>query len=256
MAIFYTDFEGGNDNYSGDSFNLTLSGSNGVTNGTSLFSSTGASFTPDLTGRYIRILTKGFYYISAVPSSTTLTLSVIPPLGTALPTTGSSLSYYIGGRWKTYANASLGESKPLNRLDELRVMGSPEPTSLGDGTWVNNGKFVYLQDRVIEPVEYCETAFTSSNANVTCTTAGTGKQGNNYANFAIGAGFPGGKAAYKQLPTTLNLSAYAQISFWYSCTVLASNAFRLCLCSDTSGDVVEAFFDIPYTITQVCFHYH
>lgn len=248
MAIYYIDGEGGDDNNSGDSFSLTTTRTDGVTNGTTLFTSAGASFTTALTGRTINILTKGFYYIAAAPSSTTLTLSVIGVGGTALPSAGSSLSYYIGGRWRTYNNVTRSNDKPVRITDTVRVMASPSPTLIGNGTWVKEAKTMYLQDRVIANVDSCASGFTAS-ANVTYTGGiGNSKDGDGASQFAIAAGFTGGKIAYKQLSTVLNLSAFAQISLWFKCTALASNAFRLCLCSDTTGDAVIQHFDIPFTL--------
>lgn len=56
------------------------------------------------------------------------------------------------------------------------------------------------------------------------------------------------KLAHYPLPATLDLSAYNRLTFWYkfpATTVQASDVLRVCLCSDTTGDVPVDSFIIP-----------
>lgn len=132
---FYLDLEAGVDNNSGDSFAVTANGVDGVTNGTSAFTSVTGTFTSALIGRLINIVTKGLYSITAVPSGTSLTLAIIPS-GTALPSVGAALTYNIGGRVLTQTTGLAAVRTQPG--DTVRVMGSPAPTSLGQsGTWTN-----------------------------------------------------------------------------------------------------------------------
>jgi hypothetical protein len=65
--------------------------------------------------------------------------------------------------------------------------------------------------------------------------------------LAIAAGFTTGKAAYKTIPST-NFSAYQQISLQFSQTngtLLNSGDIKICLCSDTIGNVIVDQFLIP-----------
>ena len=74
------------------------------------------------------------------------------------------------------------------------------------------------------------------------------KEGYTCAEIQIGAAFTTGKAAYYQLPSTLNLSAYQQVSFWVrqsSGTLGAAGAVSLRLCSDTAGNTVVNTINIP-----------
>lgn len=135
MATFYIDYEGGDDNNGGDSFAVTASGTDGVTNGTTTFTSASASWTSALIGRYINIVTKGLYTITAVGSGTSLTLALISG-GASNPSTGSSLTYKIGGRWKTITTGAAAAR--ISPGDTCRLMASPTPTSLGQtATWTN-----------------------------------------------------------------------------------------------------------------------
>ena len=88
----------------------------------------------------------------------------------------------------------------------------------------------------------------TASANVTCTIDSTNyKEGGESQTIAIGASFTTGKAAYLTL-STLDLSAYKQVSFWLrwnSGTALVSGDMELRLCSDTTGDTVVNTIAIP-----------
>lgn len=65
--------------------------------------------------------------------------------------------------------------------------------------------------------------------------------------LAISSSFTTGKAAYKTIPST-DFSAYQQISLQFSQTLgtlLTSGDIKICLCSDTVGDVIVDQFLIP-----------
>lgn len=78
---------------------ISYSLTNGVTNGTTLFTSAGADFVEsDVVGKYITIANIGVRQILARPTATSLTLSSAVPAGTAR-------SYFIGGVYNDLANA-------------------------------------------------------------------------------------------------------------------------------------------------------
>lgn len=130
MAVtFFLDLEAGDDNNSGDSFTVTATGTDGATAGTSTFTSASASFTSALIGRYINIVGKGEYAITAAPSGTTLTLGIITGSGLSNPTTASGLTYNIGGRVKTFATGL--SAARIVPGDTIRIMASPNPTDTG-----------------------------------------------------------------------------------------------------------------------------
>ena len=136
MATLFLDYEGGNDNYGGTSFALLAWGTDGrITSAT--FSSATASFPNDgsLIGHYLTIWNGTIYAaykITAWVSGTQLTIEAISG-GTALANQAVDRQYYIGGRWKMLNTA--GTAVRIVPGDEFRVMSSPDPTSLGLGTW-------------------------------------------------------------------------------------------------------------------------
>lgn len=86
----------------------------------------------------------------------------------------------------------------------------------------------------------------------TLTTGAQGKYGEGYAGFT--ANFGAGRMsliAHETIPLA-NLSAYRELSFWARTETvggIALNAFVICLCSDTAGQVVVDAFKIPKTTT-------
>jgi len=82
----------------------------------------------------------------------------------------------------------------------------------------------------------------TGSANITCSLNTTQfKYGNVSQNIDIAAGFTTGKAAYVALGTTVDFSAFQAISFaMLNQTALAipDGSYRICLCSDTTGDVI------------------
>jgi hypothetical protein len=139
MATLYLDFENGNDNYGGTSFSLLAQGTDGRITSTT-FSSATASFPNDgsLIGQYLSIFNGtiyAVYNITAWVSSTSLTIAALSG-GTALANQTVDRQYYIGGRWKNITTGATAVR--IVQGDTIRIMGSPEPTSLGiNGTWTS-----------------------------------------------------------------------------------------------------------------------
>jgi hypothetical protein len=74
------------------------------------------------------------------------------------------------------------------------------------------------------------------------------KEGNSAASIIPATAFTTGKAAYYTLPSTLDLSAYQQVSFWIrqnSGTVGSAGQAYVALCTDTIGDTVVHQCNIP-----------
>jgi hypothetical protein len=92
------------------------------------------------------------------------------------------------------------------------------------------------------------TAVAGGNVSTLLDTSDT-KEGDVADYVGIAAAFTTGKAAYKTLSSTLNLSGYQQISFWIKITsgnlnTLATDV-SLALCSDSIGDIAVNTFNIP-----------
>lgn len=75
------------------------------------------------------------YHIVQRLSSTSLRINQTPTSATAV-SSQSSRQYYIGGRWKTFTSGALATR--LASDDTVRIMSSPDPTSIGSATWVGS----------------------------------------------------------------------------------------------------------------------
>jgi hypothetical protein len=73
------------------------------------------------------------------------------------------------------------------------------------------------------------------------------KEHNQADRITVNTAFTTGKAAYYTLPSTLDLSGYQQVSFWFAsqAAVLTAGQLDLRLCSDTVGDVTVNTISIP-----------
>lgn len=136
MATLFVDYENGNDNWGGTSFAVLASGTNGRIS-SNTFSATAASFPNDgsLINQYLSIFNGTIYatyQITAWVSSTSLTIASLSG-GTALANQSVDRQYFIGGRWKTFNNGATAVRLLDN--DTVRIMSSPDPTSIGSGTW-------------------------------------------------------------------------------------------------------------------------
>lgn len=125
---------------------------------------------------------------------------------------------------------------PFWNGDEIRIIRSPAPTSVGNAAWVSGNRALTLAAAVTQTIDSCDTAWTAA-AGVTATAATTGrKQGSAYANLVVSN--VNGKIAHRTLPVALDLSTYQQVSAWFrASSAIASGSVELRLCSDTTGDV-------------------
>jgi hypothetical protein len=90
-------------------------------------------------------------------------------------------------------------------------------------------------------------AWVGATANVTTTLQTRFLKGGNDDTIRILAGFTTGKIAYYTLPSTLNLSAYQQLSLFIQQFTGTLGGLTISLCSDTTGDVPVDTFTIPST---------
>lgn len=162
--------------------------------------------------------------------------------GTVSPRGGSSWA----DAWKTITNGAT--SARIAAGDIIRISKTPDPVSIGNATWTDLSKTVTLATAQNTTIENCESAWTAS-ANVTASTSTTRKQGAVSAQLVVAAGFTTGKLAYKAIGSTLDLSAYQKISFCLSSSAaLTASWLKICLCSDTIGDVIVDTFYVPAVV--------
>lgn len=152
--------------------------------------------------------------------------------GTATPRGGSSKA----DAWQNITSGATAAR--VQAGDVIRVMSSPDPTSLGiNATWTQDSKTVTLASALTANITDCETAWTAA-TNVTAT-ADTAqfKENAKSAKFVTAAGFTTGLMAYFNV--TADLSAYQQVSFWVytptSITIADGATLSLRLCTSANG---------------------
>lgn len=155
----------------------------------------------------------------------------------------------FANRWKTITSGATAAR--IAPGDTIRIMGSPDPTSLGiSATWTNKSPTVTLASALNALITNCDTAWTAS-ANVTCTVDTAYRTSTGAAKQAIAAGFTTGKVAYFALGAANDYSAYQGITFWaYVSATLAASTLSIRLCSDTIGATTVDTLAIP-AISQI-----
>lgn len=132
--------------------------------------------------------------------------------------------------------------------DEIRIIASKTPGSVGTATWTDGSSTVVLDAAKNATIDNCDTNWTGS-TNVTSSnnTTTARKEGTQAISLAIAGAFTTGKIAYRTLPAPLDLSAYEAISFWFSQSAnIAASTLRIDLCSDSSGDTPVDSFTIDF----------
>jgi hypothetical protein len=148
-------------------------------------------------------------------------------------------------RWKTFPlGATAARIAPG---DTVRVMASPDPTSLGiNAAWTDLSETVTLASSLNTLITNCDTAWTAS-ANVT-STADTSvyRTSTGSASNAIAGAFTTGLAAYFDLGSSQNYSAFQGITLWvHANAAIAASTLSIRLCSDAVGAVSVDTLAIP-----------
>lgn len=261
MTTYYIDFENGNDSNAGTSFATRWKT---ITSG-----ATNARIAP---GDEIRIMaspdptsignatwTGGGRPVSrAIASSTNATPIVITTStahglvpGDYVSIVGHTVNTNANGIWKV-GTTPTSTTFEILQLDGSNTTGNGVGSGSGNVTKINN-LIVKTASPLVQNIALCgglgqKPSWTAS-ANVSVTTNSTVyKEGYGSARLDIAAAFTTGKAAYYTLPSTLDLSAYQQVSFWVqlgSGTVGAAGQTYIALCSDTTGDTVVHQCPVP-----------
>ena len=193
----------------------------------------------------------------------------------------SNSNAFINGYWKiTRVDAN------NFKLDEYKANSSVSSTGSGGNVYDNSGNIVELDNKVIEEVAFCSrkaeasaislmtpesnvTVYASSDNNISSAENYWGYSGNTRVSrinpesgnsIVLSNSFTGtGKAAYMQLPSTLDLSAYQQISLqmffrdgdrmytnYETNPTYITQGFSLRLCSDNSGNTTVHTIPLNY----------
>lgn len=126
--------------------------------------------------------------------------------------------------------------------DRIKIMKSETPVSIGSATWTNKSATVTLNAALTKTI-YLDGAWTAA-ANVTANTGATRKEGSTASQIAPAGAFGTGKAAYYDLGSSQDFSAFDSI-----CLQMrsfsgnhAAGLWDIKLCSDATGDTpVESF---------------
>ena len=237
-TTWYLDYAGGSLNNAGDSFAVTLTGTDFVSAGTTTMTKATGGLT-GLDGRKIYIVGIGGRTINSVESDISMTLN-------ASVTTGTYTAN-VGGRRTTMNSFTTTDCQGYAAGDTVKCKASPAPTSCSV-----TGNFGDCSPTVIPygattDVADCETAFTAS-ANVTATADTTVfKVGSKSAKIDIAAGLTTGLAAYFATGT-LDLSASQILRFWFrqsAGTNIVSGDLSIRLCSDVAGVTAVNTFTVP-----------
>lgn len=170
--------------------------------------------------------------------------------GTVTPRGGSSWS----DAWLTITSGATAAR--IQPGDEIRVSKTADPVSLGqNATFTDGSQDVVLTTSVTKAIEAATNgtggAWTVS-ANVTGTNNASRKIGSTAATFAPAGAFTTGKVAYAAISGggTQDFSAYRYINLWFratSTTNIAANTYKICLCSDATGDTIVNEINLPAT---------
>lgn len=175
------------------------------------------------------------------------------PDGTVTPRGGSSWA----DAWLTITSGATAAR--IQPGDEIRVSKTPDPVSLGQSaTFTDGSQDVVLTTAVTKKIEDAISGWTAS-TNITASTNTTRKMGATAHVFTPASGFTTGKVAYKAIAGggTQDFSAYQKISFWFrptSSVIISANTYKICLCSDSTGDTIVNEINIPATLGSALFH--
>jgi hypothetical protein len=236
MTNWRVDPINGNDSYSGDSWTLDLSGTDGQTYGTTTFTTATGGLT-GMADRWIRIAST-LRYIVSVESDTSCTLD-------ATYTSGSGRSFWIGGPFQNCTLASTSAAPG----DVFRYPKTSDPQECDDFTYTNFDEDVTIPSGHVQLVEDCEAGWVQS-TDITVTHAATNKVcGTNALRIAPATGFTTGKMAYYDfgVGNELDLSSFQGLSLFFGAANYANwtgGIVKICLCSDATGDTVVDEIDI------------
>lgn len=137
--------------------------------------------------------------------------------------------------------------------DDIRVIASLAPFSVGSATWTDNSSSVAFTNNANQLIETCESGWVAStNVTLNFNTFGR-KTGAAHMECTIAAAFTTGKLAYKTLAAPLTLSAFQQIATFFRTNSTSSTVmdFKIALCSDTTGDTIVAEVNRVLTTSEI-----
>lgn len=172
--------------------------------------------------------------------------------GTVTPRGGSSWS----DAWLTTTSGATAAR--IQPGDTIRYNKQSVQSAGVNATFTSGSKNITLSSALTKTIEDGVSGWTPS-ANITGSTNATRKIGSSATVMTPAAGFTTGKVCYKAIAGggTQDFSGYTKISFWFrpnTAAIIAANTYKICLCSDTTGDTIVNELNIPATISSNAFH--
>lgn len=172
--------------------------------------------------------------------------------GTVTPRGGSSWS----DAWLTTTSGATAAR--IQPGDAIRYNKQSVQSAGVNATFTSGSKNITLSSALTKTIEDGVSGWTPS-ANITGSTNATRKIGSSATVMTPAAAFTTGKVCYKAIAGggTQDFSGYTKISFWFrpnTAAIIAANTYKICLCSDTTGDTIVNELNIPATISSNAFH--
>lgn len=145
--------------------------------------------------------------------------------------------------WKTISSGST--SARVLTGDEVRIAKTPDPISVGSAVWTKLSSEIIFSSPRVKTLCNCESLWTPSTYVTASLNTYYRKMGtaSNYIN--ISSTFTTGKVAYYPFASSLDLSAFQELTFWLRPSALINNnVLKVCLCSDVLGDTIVDEFVI------------
>ena len=247
MAIFYLDYENGND-AARSSVNIISSDNNGsglvrILTAANHGLVTGAKVT--IAGHSVSEY-NGDWVITNIDAThfdlQNSTYSSSGTGGTETPFGGMNWA----DAWKTITNGATAAR--IAPGDIIRIAKSPAPVSIGSASWTNLSKTVVLENAQTLNVDMCENVWTGVNDTTVTSVSTDAKEGSYCMKLALDSSPQTNKlqAYYKISDDGINFSAYQKLSFWIkNSAAIVANNWYVALCSDTAGATVIDTFKIP-----------
>lgn len=140
--------------------------------------------------------------------------------------------------------------------DTIKIAKTADPVSLGqNATFTDGSQTVTLTSAVTKKIDDANANDWTVSTNITGGTNTSRKLGSTALTLTPGAAFTTGKVAYKAISGggTQDFSSYQKIGFWFravTSAVIADATYKICLCSDGTGDTIVNEINIPATLAS------
>lgn len=167
--------------------------------------------------------------------------------GTVTPRGGSSWT----DAWATINSGATSARVGIG--DEVRIAQTEKLSTGVNATFTDGSRTVTLASALTKTIENANTSVNwTPSTNITRATTSSRKIGAGSITLTPAGAFTTGKVAYAAIAGggTQSFSAYSKISmyFWNNSGIaVAADTYKICLCSDTTGDTIVNEINLPAT---------